>query len=399
MKIAFNVGSDLDSGGGFQYEAKIVELFSKLSHDRFEFYFFTTNKEVQQQYTDIGLNVDLLQEGILSKIHRRIMRNDCWLRIFSKFNLEKKKIETDLINNQGVDLIYFLSPSLLALDFNIIPYVFTVWDLCHRDFNEFPEVRNATQFNEREMLYSTVLKKAVAVTAVSKHLSSTIVDRYGVDSERVKVVNLLPGIHTQESLGNVDIKQKYGLSNDYIFYPAQFWPHKNHIYILKALRFLKENHNQKVDAIFSGISKGNSGYIKARALEYGISDQIHDIGFVNGAEIPYLYKQSLSLVMPTYFGPSNIPPLEAFHFKTPVCYSDLPGLRDQVGDAAFLMDLNQPESLTKHILTIIGGGEVISEKIRLGELVLKGWTSDDLVNAVIETFSSYEVIRECWGSN
>ena len=51
--------------------------------------------------------------------------------------------------------------------------------------------------------------------------------------------------------------------------------------------------------------------------------------------------------MPTYFGPTNIPPLEAFSLNVPVCYSDLDGLREQVGEAAFLMNLKNPESLAR----------------------------------------------------
>ena len=56
-----------------------------------------------------------------------------------------------------------------------------------------------------------------------------------------------------------------------------------------------------------------------------------------------LYKESIALVMPSYFGPTNIPPLEAFNLGVPVLYSDLPGLKDQVGDAALLLDLNKPK--------------------------------------------------------
>ena len=49
-----------------------------------------------------------------------------------------------------------------------------------------------------------------------------------------------------------------------------------------------------------------------------------------------LYTEALALVMPTYFGPTNLPPLEAFQTGTPVLYSDLPGMREQVGDAAIM---------------------------------------------------------------
>ena len=54
----------------------------------------------------------------------------------------------------------------------------------------------------------------------------------------------------------------------------------------------------------------------------------------------FIYLQAIfSTCYANFFGPTNIPPLEAFELGTPVLYPDLKGLRDQVGDAALLIDL------------------------------------------------------------
>ena len=53
------------------------------------------------------------------------------------------------------------------------------------------------------------------------------------------------------------------------------------------------------------------------------------------------------MVMPSYFGPTNMPPLEAFAMKTPVVVSDLPGIRDQVGEAALLVEPENPKALSE----------------------------------------------------
>jgi len=50
-------------------------------------------------------------------------------------------------------------------------------------------------------------------------------------------------------------------------------------------------------------------------------------------------------VMPTFFGPTNIPPLEAFALGCPVAVSNIYGMREQVGDAALLFDPNAEEEL------------------------------------------------------
>ena len=57
--------------------------------------------------------------------------------------------------------------------------------------------------------------------------------------------------------------------------------------------------------------------------------------------------------MPTFYGPTNIPPLEAFKLGTPVIYPDLDGLRDQLEGAGLLVDLHDPETLSKCLLELI----------------------------------------------
>ena len=54
----------------------------------------------------------------------------------------------------------------------------------------------------------------------------------------------------------VDVKAKYQIVDEYIYYPAQFWSHKNHVYIIDAIAILKQQGINLI-AIFSGSNKGN----------------------------------------------------------------------------------------------------------------------------------------------
>jgi len=205
----------------------------------------------------------------------------------------------------------------------------------------------------------------------------------------------LPNIVTSKS-NNIDVKKKYGLNYDYIFYPAQFWAHKNHIYILKAIKILKEEKNILIDVVFCGSDKGNLQHILNKAHEHGIAELIHYIGFAPNEDIPVLYEQSLSLVMPTYLGPTNIPPLEAFAYKTPVCYSDLPFFREQVKAAAFFLDLSEPQSLVDNLLLILNNDRFVKEKVDMGTQILDDWSELDFYRKLEGIFEEYSYIRECW---
>ncbi|MDB9767032.1 glycosyltransferase, partial [Amylibacter sp.] len=235
--------------------------------------------------------------------------------------------------------------------------------------------------------------KVIVDSAYSKQYT---INKYNLDEKRIEVLKFLPNIRVADNEEFNDIKNIYNIKNDYIFYPAQFWAHKNHMYILKAIKILREKKNIDVDVIFSGSNKGNLDYILNKAKQFGVDDLIHYVGFVPNSQIPYLYKQSLSLVMPTYLGPTNIPPLEAFFYKTPVCYSDKPSFREQVGDAVFYMNLKDPNSLVENIITIKNNKELVDYKVHKGLKIISSWSEESFYKSLETIFGEYQYIRDGW---
>ena len=77
--------------------------------------------------------------------------------------------------------------------------------------------------------------------------------------------------------------------------------------------------------------------VMALADELRVRERVHYIGRVPDDDMPALYRLSSGLVMPTFFGPTNIPPLEAWNFGRPVIASDISGMRAQIGDAGLLL--------------------------------------------------------------
>jgi glycosyltransferase involved in cell wall biosynthesis len=63
--------------------------------------------------------------------------------------------------------------------------------------------------------------------------------------------------------------------------------------------------------------------------------------------------------MPTFFGPTNIPPLEAFATECPVAISNAYAMPEQVGDAGLFFDPNSTE--------------------QIADAIYKLWTDDNLV--------------------
>ena len=396
----------IESGGNFQQSLNNILLANKLFSNGIEVKIITTKKENLKILRKYGLKCFLYAPNFFLRLFMRL-RESSSILIYRLINIFSKKSHFEkFLDEKKVDLVYFVSQSYLTNYLHNINYIFTLFDLCHRDNPEFPEVKNNRIFEFREKQLQNNLARAIAVLVESQLGKKNVIYRYRLDEERVHVFPIEPAptiefvkSRSDKNIKNkyIDIKKKYNLKYDYIFYPAQFWAHKNHIYILKALNILQSEGSDTLGAIFSGSDQGNLSYIKDMTKQFNLENKVRFAGFVSNEEINYLNSQSIALVMPTYFGPTNIPPLEAFKLNVPVIYSDLPGLKDQVKGAALLVDLNDPKSLVSNLKKLLSSDDLRQDLINKGKIryneIMSNNNNYDVLKKIIENFKSR---RDCW---
>lgn len=394
MKIAAVLENKIDSGGGFNQSLNAILQMRDLAEHQFDLIVVTSIRANVAVLNKLGVTSEYFKPSVRDKLLTM-----CALHAIGRTIQNKLKfigpLERHLLKLH-VDLVYFLSPSMRSVSLQHLNYIITVWDLCHRDTPEFPEVREFNQFLSREFIYHNCLAQALVILVDSDVLADRIVTRYGVDRDRIIAMPFSPSPFFQDGRQeSKDVLQKYTLKSNYLFYPAQFWSHKNHIRILEALLMLKEKE-LKLHMVFCGSDQGNRRYIEKIVQEYRLSDQVHILGFVPSKDMQALYQHCRAVVMPTYFGPTNLPPLEAWTLRKPLIYSA--HLSDQVGEAAICIDPDSAEDLANAMRLIQESDEVCNE------LTEKGIAALNLVNAVRKdaekelqsTLFRFEKRRKCW---
>ena len=296
IKVGVWFDQKLLSGGGYQQSISSATLISRVTKELVSPIYFTPFNENILPLEAQGLNVHLIKLPFLITVLLKLQL------LFSRlgyFRPLKKLFFSNIFENKllkyDIDLVYFLSPSPLALCLNKLNYVTTVWDLAHRDDVEFPEIRCDGIFEGREKICHRTLPKATAIIADSVLGKNNLIKRYGIDSGRIYVIPFSPGhVSNFEKFKDTsfDVANYYQLSTPYIFYPAQFWAHKNHVYILEGIEALERIYGIKIGAIFSGVDKGNMPFIQKRANELNLLERIIFTGFVPDERLYHLYKQS-----------------------------------------------------------------------------------------------------------
>lgn len=351
VRVGISTTNTRDMGGQFQFLVMVLDaLFSvDITHDYFLFYFSDEDK--------------------LEKRYQK--PNWHWVNINESqkpFSFGKKDTLKEKLSKYKIDFMIFPVWTNNCWECGV-PFGFAVHDLQHCLQPEFPEVSTGGRLEWRKRFFSNAIANAEIIIVDSEEGKRNVLSYHNCDPEKIEI---LPYTIPSSSMARPDdatrkgLIRKMGIADRFLFYPAQLWPHKNHLRIVEALGILKNKHGLKIPIIFVGkpwperdILKECESIIK----DYSIENQIRHFGYVGDEELATLYSCAEALVMPTFFGPTNIPYLEAFYHGCMVIASDISGIREQVGEAALLVDPKDTGAIA--------------------DAIYKLWTDKDLCNIMI----------------
>lgn len=287
----------------------------------------------------------------------------------------------------GIELMLYPYPDPLSFECGI-PYILAIHDLQHRLQPEFPEVSADGMWEKQEYLFRNGAKHATLILVDSEVGKEDVLDcygAYGVTPERVKVLPFLPSSYLTRDVPAEHrrrVQSVYGLPDRYLFYPAQFWPHKNHARIVRALGLIEKREGLRIPIVFCGardleIRERTFREVASLIDQLNLGREVRHLGFVPNEDMSALYAGAEGLVMPTFFGPTNIPVLEAWSFGCPVLTSDIRGIREQVGDAAVLADPRSIESIADQIRRLWTDESLRQTLIQRGRQRLAAYTVAD----------------------
>ena len=362
MKIAVIFDEILKGGGGFQ-SLKSALLLKKLENETFKFYFVTPHTETNIQLKKNKLETILFKKTLLSKIFFHLTKSSLFNFLLKFFNF-KNPLNLSF-DKHNFNFIIFLGPSWYIKLCDKYNFAASIYDINFKIDNFFPEYKSKEIFNSKDQIVKDIVNHAYKIIVDTERSKNELVEIYNCNKKKINIQPFIPFLPSFDKLNKIDDKKiisNLGLnSKRYIFYPAQFWAHKNHKYILDAIEILNKQ-NLEIEVVFCGNNKGNLEYIKKLISEKKLKNKVHIFNFIKNEEVVSLYKNSLALVMPTYVARSTLPLYEAFYFKKPVFYSK--NILDKnLEQYVHLIDLKNPRDLSDKIMNLINNEINIDKKI------------------------------------
>jgi glycosyltransferase involved in cell wall biosynthesis len=262
----------------------------------------------------------------------------------------------------------------------------------------FPEVGRGSEWSGRERLFAREIGQATLVIVGTEAGRSEVERFYGVPSSRIRILpHPTPSFPTRQDEG-VDAKvlERYGIRPGFVFYPAQYWAHKNHWALIEALRRLDTEHGLTLQAVFVGSDRGNEGHVRSIEERAGLAGRVHHLGFVPRDHLASLYRQAFALAYLSYFGPENLPPLEAFALGCPVVASAVSGSEEQLGDAALLVPPTDVDGVARALLSLHRDPNLRTLLIERGRKRAAQYSPDHYADDMLNTLDELEPVIRTW---
>jgi len=343
-------------GGTFQYTLSMIDALRRIK--KHEYTIFTTKSN--RSYDDLGIPIVRLPSAgrtILEILRTRLQLGD-GRGLFA--GVEKL-----------IAPIY--STRLLA---SRQPFLFTLHDLQEK---YYPENFTVAQRIWRDFVNKSLSRTAGGIICESVQVKSDIQRFLSIDETKISVIPAPPAsAFLLEHVNSIEFKraaQDLVLPEQFLFYPAQFFPHKNHIRLVEALSLILRAYPQ-CHLVLTGQKKYEFERVMGRVNELGVQDRVQHLGYVETDILAAVYLRATLVAVPTLFESISIPVYEAFRLGVPVCASNILALPEQIGDAGLLFDPLSTTDMAEKIIQVLKSAELRTEMINKGKERIASLTMD-----------------------
>jgi glycosyltransferase involved in cell wall biosynthesis len=332
IKLGVLALAGTDNGGTYQYTLSTLQALRHTSAFQITLYGNPQNPE----FIELGYPIRDFSESHLQQL--RALAAD---RIHVKL--------PDPFASQDILLAPIYALALLRTS---KPFAYGLHDL--QEYH-YPENFSWWQRAARYQIHARLLRRARRVICESSYVKADIIRYFDVPEERIAVIVAPPllqftAVETDDQLQATRVRLR--LPEKFLFYPAQFWTHKNHLRLLEAFREVA-TEVPDLKLVLTGKKRDEYETVMSAINSFGLSERVCHLGYVQQDDLQAIYRLATALVMPSLFESVSIPIYEAFQVGTPVAASGILAIPEQVGDAGLLFDPGSTVSIRDAMLAIL----------------------------------------------
>ena len=256
-----------------------------------------------------------------------------------------------------------------------VPQVTTIHDVIYK---RFPETAGRLNFGVA-LLVPMAARRSCLVLTDSRASRQDIVDLLDVESERVVVTPLGPGLpEPDEPLSEAELRKRLGLGGEpLVLTVAAKRPHKNLNRLLAAMCRL---HTEAV-LVVPGFETPFEATLRRKA-----GHNVRLLGWVDDRTLDGLYRAATCFVLPSLAEGFGLPVLEAMTRGTPVACSSASALTEVAGNAALYFDPTDVGAIARSLERMLGDPELRNELRAAGGERARSFSWGETAARTLETY-------------
>jgi glycosyltransferase involved in cell wall biosynthesis/2-polyprenyl-3-methyl-5-hydroxy-6-metoxy-1,4-benzoquinol methylase len=248
-----------------------------------------------------------------------------------------------------------------------VPTVCVIYDL---QYAYYPQFFDAAEIQERERNLNRAVRVANVLVCISAYVRKTLLEKTAALPQRVETIHIqLPHRlgEPSEMVCERVLKSLQLAPGQFLLYPANFWPHKNHELLLTAFGIYLAGHKDSpLKLVLTGAPGPRKDFLEQAAHRMGISHAVIFPGYLPEEELSALLHSCMAMISPSLFEGFGMPLLEAMAAGRPVLCSNNTSLAEVAGDAALLFDPHVPGEIVAAITLMESDPGLRDELVRRG---------------------------------
>ena len=322
IKVAiFLNNSERNWAGGYNYIVNLLKAYSTLKNSKIIFFLIGPDFVIDN-FRKKFKNVEYISSSKLNLLGISLLISKFLAKYFDfYYPLDK------VLNYLGISVLAYGPP---------LGHKSKVTSVCWiPDFQHqhIPNFFSRSEFKKRNKYNKKIVKDSTLILLSSYSAQSDLFQFHSSALLKSRVLRFVAS-HSIKNLDSLShLKEKYGISNTYMYVPNQFWVHKNHKILVDALCELL-SRNIKVNVVSTGekFDYRHKNYFE-EFVDYlnksKAKNQFKILGYIPHNDVLSLMKHSFAIINPSYFEGWSSTVEESKLLNKRIILSDIPVHKEQ----------------------------------------------------------------------
>jgi glycosyltransferase involved in cell wall biosynthesis len=259
---------------------------------------------------------------------------------------------SERLSKTNCDFFWFVTPPPFMIN---LPFISPIYNLSHLEFPWIKDFNKDLGWENRDLYFSKLIGKAYKVIFVNSHHSRIAIDYYGLPLDKIvelpfPVSDDIYRFVSDKSTSDYDTKlNDFG---NFFIYPANYWVHKNHEFLIQIFSEIKQANNGIKLLLTGSDPEKRRESLLALINSLDLKENVLLLDFIKRENLLSLISSSKGVLFPSFLVHDSIPETEAASIGVPFIKGNFGEVKNENLDGTISIPFSKKELWVEEILRL-----------------------------------------------